>query len=140
MNSCVHATEWHGTRAAIISNTNLITEYAINCDTPNGRMKTFHLFSGVDYALTTFEASSCDYRKEPVPNILEIAYCKSGRFECEYKSGYFTYIGEGDFAIGVLEAQTEKPYFPRILHRLYNHYRCQKDRYGFSEYYRRHIH
>ena len=86
MTSCVHATEWHGTRAAIVSNTNLITEYAINCDTPNGRMKTFHLFSGVDYALTTFEAASCDYRKEPVPNILEIAYCKSGRFECEYKN------------------------------------------------------
>ena len=38
MTSCVHATEWHGTRAAIVSNTNLITEYAINCDTPNGRM------------------------------------------------------------------------------------------------------
>ena len=112
MNSCVHANEWHGTRAAIVSNTNSVTEYAIACDTPNGRMKTFHLFPGIDYALTTFEATSCDYRKEPVSNILEIAYCKSGRFECEYKSGYFTYIGEGDFAIGVLEAQTEKPFFP----------------------------
>ena len=80
MTAYLHATEWHGTRAAIVSNTNLITEYAINCDTPNGRMKTFHLFPGIDYALTTFEASSCDYRKEPVSSILEIAYCKSGRF------------------------------------------------------------
>ena len=112
MNSCVHATKWHGTRAAIVSTTNSVTEYAINCDTPNGRMKTFHLFSGIDYALTTFEASSCDYRKHAVSDVIEIAYCKSGRFECEYKNGYFTYIGEGDFAIGVLEAQTEKPYFP----------------------------
>lgn len=75
-------------------------------------MKVFHLFHGIDYALTTFEAATCDYRKHSMPDVIEIAYCKSGRFECEYKSGYFTYVGEGDCAVGILEAQTEKPYFP----------------------------
>ena len=76
MTSCVHATEWHGTRTAIVSHTNLITEYAIACDTPTGRMETFHLFSGVDYALTTFEATSCDYRRHAESDVIEIAYCK----------------------------------------------------------------
>ena len=104
--------QWYGTGAAIVDISDSVTEYAINCDTPNGRMKVFHLFPGIYYALTTFEAASCDYRKNSVPDVIEIAYCKSGRFECEYKSGYFTYIGEGDCAVGVLEAQTEKPYFP----------------------------
>ena len=104
--------QWYGTGAAIVDIADSVTEYAINCDTPNGRMKVFHLFSGIDYALTTFEAATCDYRKHSAPDVIEIAYCKSGRFECEYKSGYFTYIGEGDCAVGILEAQTEKPYFP----------------------------
>ena len=104
--------QWYGTGAAIVNTADSVTEYAINCDTPNGRMKVFHLFPGIDYALTTFEAATCDYRKNSAPDVIEIAYCKSGRFECEYKSGYFTYIGEGDCAVGILEAQTEKPYFP----------------------------
>ena len=104
--------QWYGTRAAIVDTAESVTEYAINCDTPNGRMKVFHLFPGIDYALTTFEAATCDYRKNSMVDVIEIAYCKSGRFECEYKSGYFTYIGEGDCAVGILEAQTEKPYFP----------------------------
>ena len=104
--------QWYGTGAAIVDTGDSVTEYAINCDTPNGRMKVFHLFPGIDYALTTFEAATCDYRKHSVADVIEIAYCKSGRFECEYKSGYFTYIGEGDCAVGILEAQTEKPYFP----------------------------
>ena len=104
--------QWYGTGAAIVDIADSVTEYAINCATPNGRMKVFHLFPGIDYALTTFEAATCDYRKHSAPDVIEIAYCKSGRFECEYKSGYFTYIGEGDCAVGILEAQTEKPYFP----------------------------
>ena len=104
--------QWYGTSAAIVDTSDSVTEYAINCDTPNGRMKVFHLFPGIDYALTTFEAATCDYRKHSTPDVIEIAYCKSGRFECEYKSGYFTYIGEGDCAVGILEAQTAPPYFP----------------------------
>ena len=104
--------EWYGVQSAVVHKTDSITEYAINCNTPNGRMRVFHLFPGIDYALTTFKASACDYRKNTKPDVLEIAYCKSGRFECEYNSGYFTYVGEGDCAVGILEAQTEKPYFP----------------------------
>lgn len=104
--------QWYGTGAAIVDIADSVTEYAINCDTPNGRMKVFQLFPGIDYALTTFEAATCDYRKHSEPDVIEIVYCQSGRFECEYKSGYFTYIGEGGCAVGILEAQTEKPYFP----------------------------
>ena len=47
-----------------------------------------------------------------MPNILEIAYCQAGRFECEYKHGYVTYLGEGDFAVSILAPEQEPPAFP----------------------------
>ena len=47
-----------------------------------------------------------------MPNILEIAYCRAGRFECEYKHGFVTYLGEGDFAVSLLSPEREPPEFP----------------------------
>lgn len=35
-----------------------------------------------------------------------------GRFECEYKRGYVTYLGEGDFAVSILSPEQEPPSFP----------------------------
>ena len=107
-----HKNELYGVTACAVHKTDNVTEYSVACDTPNGKMKVFHLFPGIDYAETSFRAASCNYRRQTAADVIEIAYCKAGRFECEYRSGYFTYVGEGDCAVGVLEAQTENPYFP----------------------------
>ena len=86
--------------------------YQIECDTPNGTMECYHLFPGIDLSYTTFYANSCFQREESFPHIIEIAFCKAGRYECEYKRGFMTYLGENDLAISVINSQREKPVFP----------------------------
>lgn len=88
------------------------TKYQIECDTPNGTMDCHHLFPGIDLSYTTFYASSCFQRKESFPHVIEIAFCRAGRYECEYKSGFMTYLGENDLAISVINSQRDKPVFP----------------------------
>lgn len=88
------------------------TKYQIQCDTHNGFMHCYHLFPGIDLAYSTFQASTCIMRSKSMPNILEIAFCQAGRFECEYKHGYVTYLGEGDFAVSILSPEQEPPAFP----------------------------
>ena len=87
-------------------------KYQIQCDTHNGFMDCYHLFPGIDLAYSTFQASTCTMRSKSMPNILEIAFCQAGRFECEYKHGYVTYLGEGDFAVSILSPEQEPPAFP----------------------------
>ena len=87
-------------------------KYQIQCDTHNGFMHCYHLFPGIDLAYSTFQASTCIMRSKSMPNILEIAFCQTGRFECEYKHGYVTYLGEGDFAVSILAPEQEPPAFP----------------------------
>lgn len=87
-------------------------KYQMDCDTPNGIMHCYHLFPGIDLAYSTFQASSCSMRDKTIPNILEIAFCRTGRFECEYTHGFVTYLGEGDFAVSILTAEQEPPSFP----------------------------
>lgn len=87
-------------------------KYQIQCDTHNGFMHCNHLFPGIDLAYSTFQASTCIMRSKSMPNILEIAFCQTGRFECEYKHGYVTYLGEGDFAVSILAPEQEPPAFP----------------------------
>lgn len=101
-----------GTNAAVLHRSPDTTTYQIECDTPNGVMHCYHLFPGIDFAYTSFEASSCLMRDAPLPHILEIAYCRSGRFECKYKNDSFTYLGEGDFAVSVLSPEQEPAAFP----------------------------
>lgn len=104
--------EVFGTRVSIVEETANETKYQMQCDTPNGFMHCYHLFPGIDLAYSTFQASSCFMRDKPMPNVLEIAFCRAGRFECEYKHGYVTYLGEGDFAVSVLTPEREPPAFP----------------------------
>ena len=70
-----------GTKAKIMEENENETKYQMQCDTPNGFMHCYHLFPGIDLAYSTFEASSCRMRSRAMPNILEIAYCRAGRFE-----------------------------------------------------------
>lgn len=102
----------YGSTAAVVSSSDHMTTYQIQCDTPDGYMHCYHLFPGIDLAYSTFQASSCFMRDKPMPNILEIAFCQAGRFECEYKHGYVTYLGEGDFAVSILSPEQEPPAFP----------------------------
>lgn len=110
-NSCEKG-ELFGKGATILRQTPIETKYKIECDTPNGTMECFHLFPGIDLAYTSFQAFSCFSREEALPHILEIAYCSAGRYECEYKRDYFTYLGEGDIAVSVLSPHREPPVFP----------------------------
>ena len=101
-----------GTKAKVMEENENETKYQMQCDTPNGFMHCYHLFPGIDLAYSTFEASSCRMRNRAMPNILEVAYCRAGRFECEYKHGFVTYLGEGDFAVSLLSPEREPPEFP----------------------------
>lgn len=101
-----------GTGALVLENNPNATKYQIECDTPGGTMDCYHLFPGIDLSYTTFYANSCFQRKESFPHVMEIAYCKSGRYECEYKRGFMTYLGENDLAVSVINSQRDKPVFP----------------------------
>lgn len=96
------------------------TIYAINCqpadgephDLAGGVMQCYHLFPGIDLAYTQFRAGRCRMRERAFSDVLEIAYCQAGRFECEYKQGFVTFLGEGDFAVSVLSPEQQPPSFP----------------------------
>ena len=96
----------------IINETDADVKYQIECDTANAVMHNYHLFPGIDLSYTTFSANYCFQRNASMHNVIEIAYCSAGRYECEYKRGYMTYLGECDFAVSVLDSQREMPYFP----------------------------
>ena len=102
----------YGSFVTVVDETDHMATYQIQCDTRDGYMRCYHLFPGIDLAYSTFQASSCFMRNQAMSNILEIAFCQAGRFECEYKHGYVTYLGEGDFAVSILSPEQEPPAFP----------------------------
>ena len=98
--------------ASVVRRTEDATLYRIDCDTPDGLMQCVSLFPGISLAYTSFYANSCFQRKESLDHVLEIAYCSAGRYECEFKRDYYTYLGEGDIAISLLNSHRDTPIFP----------------------------
>lgn len=86
--------------------------YEVDCNTSDGAMAVYDLFQGIQVAYFSFHANSCFKREASFQNILEISYCHTGRYECQYNHNHLTYQGEGDIAIGILKAHQELPIFP----------------------------
>lgn len=101
-----------GQNASVVHQTEDATLYRIECDTSNGLMNCVSLFPGISLAYTSFYANSCFQRKESLDHVLEIAYCSAGRYECEFNREYYTYLGEGDIAISILNSHRDAPLFP----------------------------
>ena len=133
-------TEWYGVNAAVVRKTDNITVYSIACDTPNGKMKVFHLFPGIDYAETSFKTALCDYRKQTAAEVVEIAYCKAGRFECEIPKRLFYLYRRRRLRSRHFGSTNRNSVFPAgLLYRLCCHYRFEYNGNIFPHGRRRHI-
>lgn len=108
------ATEIFAECGCLVARGSGMETYAMRCGAAEerGTMECFPLFPGVALAYTEFRAASCRMRSQALPNVLEIAYCQAGRFECAYKRDYVTYLGAGDFAVSVLSPEQAPPSFP----------------------------
>ena len=87
--------------------------YTMSNETGTGIIKCYHVFDGIDLTYNDFHMKDgLNENKLPVSDVMEINYCREGRFECEFKNGDCTYLGAGDMSISMLSNETKSTSFP----------------------------
>lgn len=103
----------YGNEIHILSKDDKCTVYSVKNKTGNGRVTYYHVFPGIEMYYNDFHMSDGFTRKhDQGSNIIEINHCRQGRFECQFKSGGYAYLGEGDLAINMLTNSKDTAYFP----------------------------
>ena len=74
-------------------------------------IKLYDIFPGIQLMISEFATSTC-YRNCARQNVIGINHCSRGRFECEFDSRNYLYMGEGDIAISSMERPPIGSSFP----------------------------
>ncbi len=88
------------------------TVYKMRTAEGEGIMTSYEVLPGIELVYNNFQMSSCFQDIYPHGEIMEINHCKEGRFECEFKSGAYAYIEEGDLAVTMIGNQVTTSSFP----------------------------
>lgn len=89
------------------------TIFHIKNESGNGEVTVYELFKGIEVLYNDFHFKYYSSCQEKTNNIIEINYCKVGRFECEFEKDKCLYMSEGDLAINSLKnKKTSLSFFP----------------------------
>lgn len=93
---------------------------------PTGSLQTFHIsnttgtgqvtvcaiFPGAELCYNDMHLAFCNQEQATAPNIIEINYCRTGRYECSFGENSCCYLAEGDFAVSAASRRKSACCFP----------------------------
>lgn len=102
----------YGSEIIVTERTEDCTVYKMETALGEGMMTSYRVFPGVELIYNVFHTSSCFQDVHLHREIMEINHCKEGRFECEFQSGTYAYLEEGDLAVNMLSNRITYSSFP----------------------------
>lgn len=97
------------------------TVYQIKNDTGNGIARMYYVFPGIkllynEMHMTEFTGHSVK-SFAGAADVMEIGYCREGRFEVESNNGRCTYIADGDLVVSIMSHTLKSSFFPLAYYR-----------------------
>jgi AraC-like DNA-binding protein len=90
--------------------------FQLENETGNGIVMAYDVFPGIRLFYNDLHMSYItNHDSIAVPDaadVLEINYCREGRFECELKNGECAYLGEGDLSVNTMSPILRSSHFP----------------------------
>lgn len=102
----------YGQDIKVIERTGSRTIYRMETAGGEGVMTSYRVFPGVELIYNDFHTSSCFQDVHSPGEIMEINHCREGRFECEFQSGAYGYLEEGDLAVNMSGNRLTDSSFP----------------------------
>lgn len=90
------------------------TVMAFDNNSSNGEMTFYHIMPGIDLIYNKFNMIECikPYYDEYAMNIIEINYCKSGRFGSVIGDDNQVYLGDGEMEANIVGIKRNNSEFP----------------------------
>ena len=90
--------EWYGERARIVEQTKdfLVVDYGCK---GRGIITNYFLFDGIQLCFLDFDTAEVMSSQKFNPDIIQITYCKEGRYECEFANHTVSYLPAEFFGV-----------------------------------------
>lgn len=90
--------QWYGARAKVLAQdaTHMVVDYG--CE-GQGIVTSFALFAGIQLCFLEFNTDEVLRAQTFNPDIVQITYCRNGRYECEFADHTVTYLPSGHFSV-----------------------------------------
>lgn len=86
--------------------------FRLENNTGTGEIFVYDVFPGIQVAYNDIHMEYCNKNQTSQSGMLEINYCREGRYECDMGRGSYCYMSAGDFAIGSLAHPVKQACFP----------------------------
>lgn len=90
--------EWYGTRAAVRAQDAECVVVDYGCE-GRGVVTSYALFPGIQLCFLDFETEELLPAQTFNPDIIEITYCRTGRYECEFADHTMAYLPTDHFGV-----------------------------------------
>ena len=80
--------------------------------TGTGQVTVCPVFSGAELCFNDMHLASCNQNQPSALNVIEINYCRVGRYECSFGENSCCYLAAGDFAVSAATRKKSSSCFP----------------------------
>lgn len=77
-----------------------------------GDITLYRVFPGIEMIFNDIHMAYCNKEQKPIPDLMEINYCKEGRSECIFGHDRYCYMSAGDLSFCSLHDSTHQSEFP----------------------------
>ena len=86
--------------------------FCVSNETGTGRVTVCPVFPGAELCYNDMHLGWCNQEQTSAQNVIEINYCRVGRYECSFGENSCCYLAAGDFAISAATRKKSFSCFP----------------------------
>ena len=88
------------------------SRFHLENESGTGDITLYRVFPGVELVYNDMHMAYCNKNQQPMPNVMEINYCKEGRCECLFGGNQYCYMSAGDLSLCSLHDSAHQSEFP----------------------------
>lgn len=77
-----------------------------------GEISVYPVFPGIELVYNDIRMDYCNRLQKPVSKVIEINYCRQGRYECVFNNHTYCYAEPGDLSVSALTSEKRDSCFP----------------------------
>ena len=91
---------------------NAVQTFFVSNETGTGRVMQETIFPGVELCYNDMHLGWCNQEQKPARDVIEVNYCREGRYECSFGENSCCYLGAGDLAVSAAARKKSASCFP----------------------------
>lgn len=102
----------YGSSVQNVNESSMCSSFNLKNESGTGDITVYQVFPGMELIFNDMHMEYCKKTQSPRSGIIEINYCREGRYECVFGKQSYCYMAAGDLSICYLQRRSHTSAFP----------------------------